>query len=308
MSMFSYLRSINELQVNGVDVDDDDDFTIDDDEDTPSDEAQGEAEDTAEAQDDTQNPDEDTGATDDATVEDDEDNFTLDDAEVQDDAPAEDTGDEDVDPAEEGDDDFTTGEDEPADDDTDAGDQESGDETTGDDAGGDTDPAEEGDDDFTVDGTEGGGDEGDAGGDEGGDQESSGDDKKSAPKGPADPSDGIPDDEDRAAEEAIYDSLTDDQKRIRTLQLKLSYKDLYETMNTTLDGVNNIPKNMDNIETIKRLTMLLTKAKTILIDYIENNFNSNPYLENYTMYIKYMAVFRTASRVIEEINNTDKKK
>ncbi len=48
--------------------------------------------------------------------------------------------------------------------------------------------------------------------------------------------------------------------------------------------------------------MLITKAKSILIDYIENNFDSNPYLENYTMYVKYMAVFRTAAKVIEEIN------
>lgn len=88
--------------------------------------------------------------------------------------------------------------------------------------------------------------------------------------------------------------------------MKLDYKDLYETMTTTIEGINGIPKNSDNIESIKRLIMLLTKARNILIDYLENNFDSNPYLENYTMYIKYMAVFRTASKVIEEINPYNK--
>ena len=73
-------------------------------------------------------------------------------------------------------------------------------------------------------------------------------------------------------------------------------------MSNTLEGINNIPKNADNLETIKRLTLLLNKAKNILIDYVENNFDSSPYLENYTVYMKYIAVFRTASKVIEELN------
>lgn len=264
------MKFINELQVNGQTVDDNDDFNVGEDEtpdaktqgQDPADAAQADSEnqtqnDTAQQQDDTGTDAQNTG--------DEDDNFTLDDTEATDEnTPTEEA------PTDDG----NTGE-------------------------GDTVPPEdtEGDDDFTVDG----GDEESPEGDDGTD-DAQGGNSPAENKAPADPSDAIDDDEERAAEEAIYDSLTDDQKRIRVLQLKLDYKDLYETMTTTIEGVNRIPKNSDNIETVKRLILLLTKAKKILIDYVENNFDANPYLENYTMYIKYMAVFRTAMKVIEEIN------
>lgn len=273
------LYMINELRINGQTVDDNDDFNIENDtqtdaekqNDNPDDIAQNAANNAAEDQQD-----------------------AIEAEPQQDDTPAEDTGN---DPE----DDFTI-------DDTDEADTTATESDDGEDA---TTDAEDGtddgaNDDFTVTGDEDGGEEVSNSGDD--EQSSGGDDttqqtnSAQSKQGPADPTDNIDDDEDRAAEEAIYDSLTDDQKRIRALQLKLDYKDLYETMTTTIEGINGIPKNSDNIESIKRLIMLLTKARNIIIDYLENNFDSNPYLENYTMYIKYMAVFRTASKVIEEIN------
>lgn len=273
MSFISHLIKLNELQVNGQTIDGNDNFNVGEDNDTPTNaEAQGEspadvAQTDAETQ--PQEPDTETGgeeATPQAqtTTEDQEDDFTLDDT-------------EDLTPAE---DNTTPADETPAEGDT---------------TGGDTTP--EGDDNFTVDG----GDEPtEDGTTDGGDQTQQ--ETNPTKELPKDPTDAISDDDDRAAEEAIYDSLTDDQKRIRVLQLKLNYKDLYETMTNTIEGINGIPKNADNLETIKRLTLLLNKAKNILIDYVENNFDSNPYLENYTMYIKYIAVFRTASKVIEELN------
>ena len=265
MSLFRAMMNLNELQINGQTVDDNDDFNVGEDEDTtptenqndnPSDVAQTDAEDNT------------AGQSDEG-----EDDFTLDDADESNDTqtteePANDTG-NDENASEDG------------------VDTQNDDGTAGDDS----------DDDFTVDGGEDKGTE-----DNENTQGDTSSDSSNTDNAPEDPSENIQDDEDRAAEEAIYDSLTDDQKRIRVLQLKLNYKDLYETMNTTLAGIDNISKNTDDIETIKRLTMLLTKAKSILIDYVENNFDSNPYLENYTMYIKYMAVFRTAAKVIEELN------
>lgn len=277
------LYMINELKINGQTVDDNDDFNIENDtqtdaekqNDNPDDIAQNAANNAAEDQQD-----------------------AVEAEPQQDDTPAEDNGN---DPE----DDFTIDDTDEAD--TTATESDDGEDTTAD-VENDTDDGTN--DDFTVTGDEDGGEEVSNSGDD--EQSSGGDDttqqtnSAQSKQAPADPTNNIDDDEDRAAEEAIYDSLTDDQKRIRVLQLKLDYKDLYETMTTTIEGINGIPKNSDNIESIKRLIMLLTKARNILIDYLENNFDSNPYLENYTMYIKYMAVFRTASKVIEEINPYNK--
>ena len=277
------LYMINELKINGQTVDDNDDFNIENDtqtdaekqNDNPDDIAQNAANNAAEDQQD-----------------------AVEAEPQQDDTPAEDNGN---DPE----DDFTIDDTDEAD--TTATESDDGEDTTAD-VENDTDDGTN--DDFTVTGDEDGGEEVSNSGDDeqpsGGENTTQQTNNAQEKQAPADPTDNIDDDEDRAAEEAIYDSLTDDQKRIRVLQLKLDYKDLYETMTTTIEGINGIPKNSDNIESIKRLIMLLTKARNILIDYLENNFDANPYLENYTMYIKYMAVFRTASKVIEEINPYNK--
>ena len=330
-----YSKYLNEIQVNGEDINDDDDFTMDDEEDedigeeTPQDTAQnavenpdesteqaaeelGATDTTAEDDnieapaegDDTDNftmDDEDLSTTGDDTINtadttgndttDEEDNFTLEDADTSNDNTAETNNN--ADNAAGTDDAPTNTEgDTNADQTVDAGATDNGasdDNFTMDDSGGE-DTAEG--DDTTGEGTdEGGGD-------------TDGAAAEDAP--PADPSDNISDEDIKTSEEQIYDSLTDDQKRIRVLQLKIDYKDLYETIITTREGINSIPKTMENLDAIKRLVLFVEKTKNILIDYIQNNFDKNPYLENYAMYIKFMSVFRTISKVIEDINNSKK--
>ena len=70
--------------------------------------------------------------------------------------------------------------------------------------------------------------------------------------------------------------------------------------------MNDIPRTMENIDSLKRVSNYILKARDILIDYIQNNFDTNPYLENYVNYVKFMAVFRTVSKVIDEIAKSDK--
>lgn len=302
MSLFEHLMKLNELQVNGEQIGEDDDFDMGDNDQTaddtpdpdtnPSDTADAEAEN----QDNDTSPENNDESGNDTQQTDDEDDFTLDDdgEEAMDNTTTDDAGND-------------GGDAETPDDNADTAQQNDGGDATPDDTGADT-----GDDDFSMDD---GGDSGDGGDDTGGeggeDAETdggNGDAGGGDNNTPSDPTDGVSDEEQRAAEEEMYDSLTDDQKRIRTLQLKIDYKDLYETFINALDGVSNIPKTSDNLETIKRLNTLLTKAKSILISYIRNNFDQNTYLENYTMYLKYLAVFRTAAKVIEELNNADDKK
>lgn len=301
MSLFEHLMKLNELQVNGEQIGEDDDFDMGDNDQTaddtpdpdtnPSDTANAEAE----TQDNDTSPENNDESGNDTQQTDDEDDFTLDDdgEEAMDNTTTDDAGND-------------GGDTETPDDNADTAQQDDSGDATSDDTGADT-----GDDDFSMDDGGDSGDGGDATGGEGGENaetDGNNDSGSGDNNAPSDPTDGVSDEEQRAAEEEMYDSLTDDQKRIRTLQLKIDYKDLYETFINALDGVSNIPKTSDNLETIKRLNTLLTKAKSILISYIRNNFDQNTYLENYTMYLKYLAVFRTAAKVIEELNNTDDKK
>lgn len=332
-----YSKYLNEIQVNGEDINDDDDFTMDDEEDedvgeeTPQDTAQNAVENPDES---TEQAAEELGATD-TTAEDDNaeapaegddtDNFTMDDEDLST------TGDDTTDTADTISNDTTDEEDNFTLEDTDtnndttaetsdnAGNAAGTDNTsTETEVGDNTDQTadagttddEASNDDFTMndsnsdgEGTAEGDDTTGEGTDEGGGN-TDGAAAEDAP--PADPTDNISDEDIKTSEEQIYDSLTDDQKRIRVLQLKIDYKDLYETIITTKEGINSIPKTMENLDAIKRLILFVEKTKNILIDYIQNNFDKNPYLENYAMYIKFMSVFRTISKVIEDINNSKK--
>lgn len=306
-------RFLNELHVNGEDVTDDDDFSIEDEDNdnmdtdnNPSDQAQDAADNPESDEQDTApmtDPDNNVEDEDDFTLQDDDteepeegtdDQPTETTEEVEasdnntDDAPV--TDEANVDTDEE--DDFTIQDDDGAEDQPDEGGEDAPTDDTGDASGDDQ------EDDFTM---SDGGDvpaEGDDQGQEGGDnqQDNSGD------QAPVDPSDNISDEDIKTSEEQMYDSLTDDQKRIRTLSLKMEFKDLYESILGVIDGINGIPKSLDNIDSIKRVTNYVTKAKNILIDYIQNNFDKNPYLENYTIYIKFMAIFRTVGNVINDLN------
>ena len=106
----------------------------------------------------------------------------------------------------------------------------------------------------------------------------------------------------KASEEALYKTLTSEQKKVREYKLKTDYRTLYDTIVTTIDGINDIPKTTENISTLQRLLELLSKIKQILIGYMDYNFDSNSYIENYSMYLRYVAVFRTVSKVINELN------
>ena len=315
-------RFLNELHVNGEDVTDDDDFSLEDEENEDMDTDTNLSDQAQDAADNPESDEQDTAPmTDPDNNVEDEDDFTLQDDDTEQpesnegDQPAEtteevETSDENgngtpvtdeanVDADEE--DDFTLqNEDDTEDQDqTNDGGEEPATDDTGD-AGGD------GEDDFTM--SDDGGDGGDApaeGDGSGQGQEGGGDNQQASSNGdqaPADPSDNISDEDIKTSEEQMYDSLTDDQKRIRTLSLKMEFKDLYESILGVIDGINGIPKSLDNIDSIKRVTNYVTKAKNILIDYMQNNFDKNPYLENYTIYIKFMAIFRTVGNVINDLN------
>lgn len=104
-------------------------------------------------------------------------------------------------------------------------------------------------------------------------------------------------------EDLLYDALSEDQKKIRILQLKLGFKDLYTETDAVLTAINNIPKQDDNIETIRRLIIVLNNVKQYILDYISTQFDNRSYLDNNQIYIKYINVFRTIRKVIEELNH-----
>ncbi len=108
------------------------------------------------------------------------------------------------------------------------------------------------------------------------------------------------------SEDQIYETLSDDQKKIRVLQLKLSFKELYEESDVVLNAINNINKTEDNMDTIRRLINVLNNVKQYILDYISKVFDKKTYMDNNVVYVKYINVFRTVRKAIDELNKNQK--
>ena len=170
----------------------------------------------------------------------------------------------------EGDDDLDAGDDgdiEPDDlgdgDDTDEPDDLGGDDSP--DAGGDDgdmEPDDLGDGDGD---SEGGDDTPDAG--DGGDM------------GSGDGGSGNPDDI-KGLENEIFADLSDEQKAIRTKELKDRFVELYNLTLAFKEKVDYVKKTSDNMQVITRVSKTLDKLSDMIAHYIHKTFNTKSYIEN----------------------------
>lgn len=258
------IRYFNELEINGENVDDDDD------EDFTKDEPDLDEEET----------EEDTG--------DDLDDFTEDEFD-EDEEPAEDDTDEepiedyteDV-PEDEGDD--TEGENPEETEDTEGATEDEGDDDLTDftqddfDAEDDTDePAEntdEGGEESEVEQTDDGDTEGDASG------ESESNDTENTLAG---------------MEKNLFSDLSPQQMAIKNNELLQNYIELYETVSTIFDSINKIPKTINNTRPLTFIADQLVELKDMVNYVITTTYVTRTYVEN-------MAYYKQALVVLEQLN------
>lgn len=109
-------------------------------------------------------------------------------------------------------------------------------------------------------------------------------------------------------EAKLYETLSDDEKNQRILQLKNDFKDLYDQSDATINAVNTIDKNDDNIETIQRLINTLNNMQNYIRDYLTMVFDKKSYMDNNAIHLKFAAMFDTVRKVIDELNAESKNK
>ena len=151
-----------------------------------------------------------------------------------------------------------------------------------DDEGGDDEPDDLGGDDTP----DAGGDDGDMEpddlGDDGGDSEG-GDDTPDAgddgDMGSGDGGSGNPDDI-KGLENEIFADLSDEQKAIRTKELKDRFVELYNLTLAFKEKVDYVKKTSDNMQVITRVSKTLDKLSDMISHYINKTFNTKSYIEN----------------------------
>ncbi|WP_301204461.1 hypothetical protein [Bacteroides acidifaciens] len=107
-------------------------------------------------------------------------------------------------------------------------------------------------------------------------------------------------------EAKLYETLSDDEKNQRILQLKNDFKSIYDQTDATINAVNAIEKNEDNIETLQRLINILNNMQKYVQDYLTMVFDKRSFMDNNAVHLKFAAMFDTIRKVIDELNKEQK--
>ena len=107
----------------------------------------------------------------------------------------------------------------------------------------------------------------------------------------------------------IYDNLSDQDKANKDRELKDLYEELYNRIDELYNKINDIPKEEDLIKVYECVMNNLSDLKQFVYDYLNNSFNSKPYLQNMVNYKKYLSTLNIINGILEEIRKgsyTDK--
>lgn len=113
---------------------------------------------------------------------------------------------------------------------------------------------------------------------------------------PSDPSQKLKD-----IEKSIFDQLTPEQQKTKTVELKNLYSETYDKCQSIIDIVGGIEKAPDQAKIYDYIVKNLLDLQKYIRDYLENLFDSKTYIENMTELQKYLAILDTINNVFNEL-------
>ena len=102
-------------------------------------------------------------------------------------------------------------------------------------------------------------------------------------------------------EKSIFDQLSPEQQKTKTMELKNLYNETYEKCQSIIDTISSIEKVPDQAKVYDYIVRNLTDLQRYIRDYLENLFDSKTYIENMTELQKYLAILDTINNVFKEM-------
>lgn len=106
----------------------------------------------------------------------------------------------------------------------------------------------------------------------------------------------------------IFSSLSAEEQKIKIMELKNLFANLYTSTSDLLDKINSSPTDDSNIEVIERISMSLYSLRIYIKDYITNKFSQKTYIENDISFNRFLAVLNSISVIIKELNTEKQEK
>lgn len=105
-------------------------------------------------------------------------------------------------------------------------------------------------------------------------------------------------------EKSIFDQLSDDQKALKTKELKSLFNVVYDKCTEIISTISNADRNPEQAKIYDYVMNSLTDLQKYIKDYLFQIFDSKTYIENMYQLQKYLVVLDTVSNIFEELKNS----
>ena len=93
--------------------------------------------------------------------------------------------------------------------------------------------------------------------------------------------------------------------RLKNVELKQQYIEVYGTITASLARIEKIQRNEANVKIVKFVSDKLTELKDLVSYYLKETYDTKTYIENNIMYQKYLTVLNTVTEIFEKIKIKD---
>lgn len=99
----------------------------------------------------------------------------------------------------------------------------------------------------------------------------------------------------------MFSSLSPEEQKIKILELKRLYHELYTNCDDILKRVNDMPVDEDTITVISRISTAMYRIKVEMEDYLKLRFPLATYYENDVAYNRFLYFYNSVAEIVEEV-------
>lgn len=105
-------------------------------------------------------------------------------------------------------------------------------------------------------------------------------------------------------EKSIFDQLSEDQKALKTKELKSLFNVVYDKCTEIISTISDADRNPEQAKIYDYIMNSLTDLQKYIKDYLFQIFDGKTYIENMYQLQKYLVVLDTVSNIFEELKNS----
>lgn len=115
------------------------------------------------------------------------------------------------------------------------------------------------------------------------------------------------DDELKQLDQELFKNLSPEQIVMKNKKLKLHFLDLFEETSNIIERIGDVNSREDMSSCLEFISDKLDELRNMIVDYIENIYDSKSYMENAIYYNQCLVVLSGINKILAEFNKKEDK-